>query len=225
MSGKRTPGARAGLSREQILDTALAIVDRDGLKALTMRGLGAALGVEAMTLYHYMPTKDALIDGLIERIFTTAAGPVDHSGDWRSRLRAYAESLRTTLLAHPGLLPMIARPAVTPATLDAVEATLRMLTKAGFPLARGLDTLNALTVFVIGHASAEAAIGDPGPPHGLDPQRHPLLFSAAASGAGSDDHERFRYAVGALLAGLSPSSDRTGPDRFEDRYGTGEEPH
>src|SRR5690348_15505571 len=119
MAGKRTAGARAGLSRSQILDAALAIVDRDGLKALTMRGLGAALGVEAMTVYHYVPTKDALVDGLVERIFTTAAGPEGHPGDWRSRLRAYAESLRTTLLKHPGLLPVIARPAVTPATLDA----------------------------------------------------------------------------------------------------------
>src|SRR5690242_18157615 len=140
MSGKRTPGVRAGLTRAHILDAALAIVDRDGLKGLTMRGLGAALGVEAMTLYHYVPTKEALIDGLVERVFTTAAGPAGHSGDYRSRLRAYAESLRTTLLAHPALLPVIARPAATPATLDAVEALLRALTAAGFSLGRALDT-------------------------------------------------------------------------------------
>jgi AcrR family transcriptional regulator len=157
-----------------------------------------------MTLYHYVPTKDALIDDLIEQIFVTAAGPVGHSGDWRSRLRAYAESLRTTVLKHPGLLPLIARPAVTPATLDAVEEMLRVLTSAGFSLARALDTLNALTVFVIGHASAEAAIGSPGPPAGLAPERRPLLVTAVAEGAGSDDQERFRYALSALLAGLRP---------------------
>jgi AcrR family transcriptional regulator len=217
MSAKRTPGVRAGLSRGQILDAAMAIVDADGLKALTMRGLGAALGVEAMTLYHYVPTKDALIDGLIERIFITAAGPMGHPGDWRARLWAYAQGLRTTLLKHPGLLPVIARPAVTPATLDAVEAMLRVLTEAGFSLARGLDTLNALTVFVIGHASAEAAIGSPGPPSGLDPRRHPLLLAAVAGGSGDDDQERFRYAVSALLAGLTP--DRSA-DARPDRYGT-----
>jgi AcrR family transcriptional regulator len=213
MSGKRTPGVRAGISRELILDAALAVVDRDGLKALTMRGLGATLGVEAMTLYHYVPTKDALIDGLVERVFLTATGPVGPSGDFRSRLRAYAESLRTTLLKHPGLLPVIARPAVTPTTLDAVEAMLRELTAAGFPLGRALDTLNALTVLVIGHASAEAAIGEPGPPSGLSPQRHPLLLQAAATGAGSDDHERFRYAVSTFLAGLPPSRDESVADR------------
>jgi AcrR family transcriptional regulator len=217
LSAKRTPGARAGLSRPQILDAALTIADRDGLKALTMRALGAALGVEAMTIYHYVPTKDALIDGLVERIFTTAAGPEGHAGDWRSRLRAYAESLRTTLLAHPALLPVIARPAVTPATLDAVEAMLRVLAAAGFSLARALDTLNALTVFVIGHASAEAAIGTVGPPAGLSPERHPLLVSAVSAGAGSDDHERFRYAVDALLAGLVPD---LSADVRPDRYGT-----
>jgi hypothetical protein len=59
---------------------------------------------------------------------------------------------------------------------------------------------------VIGHASAEAAIGDAGPPAGLDPERHPLLLAAARSGAGSDDHQRFRYAVRALLAGLGPGA-------------------
>jgi hypothetical protein len=94
---------------------------------------------------------------------------------------------------------------VTPATLDALEATLRLLTGAGFGLPRAIDALNALTVFVVGHATAEAAIGDAGPPAGLDPQRHPLLAEAARSGAGAGDHERFRYAVKALLAGLAPT--------------------
>jgi hypothetical protein len=156
---------------------------------------------------------DAFIDGLTERIFRTAAGPVGHSGDWRSRLRAYAESLRATLLEHPGLLPVIARPAVTPATLDAVEAMLGVLTAAGFPLGRALDVLDALTAFVVGHASAEAAIGTSGPPPGLSPERHPLLAAAVADGAGTDDHERFRYAVDALLAGLSPDRDESSGDR------------
>jgi AcrR family transcriptional regulator len=219
---KRTPGVRAGLTREQILDAALLLVDgagtgtesgggsgqrrNRGLAGLTMRNLGAALGVEAMTLYHYFPTKDALLDGLTERIFTAAARPAAGVGDWRAQLSAYAESLRSTLLAHPAMLPVIARPAVTPATLDAVESTLRLLIAAGFPLGRAIDALNALTVFVIGHASAEAAIGAAGPPAGLDPERHPLLLEAARSGAGSDDQERFRYAIRALLAGLAPEA-------------------
>jgi AcrR family transcriptional regulator len=230
MAAKRTQGSRAGLSRDQILDAALELADAEGLGALTMRRLGAALGVEAMTLYHYVPNKNALIDGLVERIFTAAqpaagpaaaqpaagpaaaqpaAGPAAAQpaaapdADWRSHLEAYAEALRATLLAHPGVLPVIVRPAATPATLDAVEDLLRLLTGSGFPLARALDALNALVIFVIAHTAAEATITAPAP-LGFDPGRHPLLAEAARTGAGLSDHARFRYAVQALLAGLTP---------------------
>ena len=58
---KRTRADRAGLSRAQVLDAALDLVDRDGVAALSMRRLGAELGVEAMTLYHYLPNKDACL--------------------------------------------------------------------------------------------------------------------------------------------------------------------
>ena len=69
---KRTRADRAGLSRGQVLDAALDLVDRDGVAALSMRRLGAELGVEAMTVYHYLPNKDALLDGIVERVMAQA---------------------------------------------------------------------------------------------------------------------------------------------------------
>lgn len=218
---KRTPGNRAGLNRERVLDTALALADRDGVRALTMRRLGDELGVEAMTLYHYVANKDALLDGLVERVFARAmahaeqqaarAADAEHVDAWRELLAAYASALRTALLRHPGVLSLATtRPAVTPATLDVVESTLGALTSAGFPLARAVDALNALTVFVIGHASAEAAIAPaPDSPGSaawladLDPARYPLLTEAAREGAGTDDEQRFTFAVDALLTGYT----------------------
>ncbi|GAA2328709.1 TetR/AcrR family transcriptional regulator C-terminal domain-containing protein [Dactylosporangium salmoneum] len=209
MPPKRQRGERAGLTREQVLDTALALVDESGLPALTMRALGARLGVEAMTLYHYVPNKDALIDGMVERLFTSAAREGRPGEDWRTHLCDYAHDLRAALLRHPGILPAVVRPAVTPATLDGVEAGLRVLTAAGFPLARAVDALNALTLFVLGHTAAEVAItpgeADAGSPAWLatlDESRYPLLLRAARTGAGTDDAARFSYAVDALLAGL-----------------------
>ncbi|MER6893289.1 TetR family transcriptional regulator, partial [Amycolatopsis sp. NPDC000740] len=65
---------RAGLTRERVVDAALAFVDEHGIAALSMRKLGAELGVEAMTLYHYVPNKEALLDALIDRLVSALAG-------------------------------------------------------------------------------------------------------------------------------------------------------
>ncbi|GAA2021633.1 TetR/AcrR family transcriptional regulator C-terminal domain-containing protein [Catenulispora yoronensis] len=208
--GSRGPGQKVGLTRQQILDAALALVDRDGLAALTMRSLGAELGVEAMTIYHYVPTKDALLDGIVERAFTLAAPPADPAQPWQRSLNDYAHGLLNGLLNHPGILPLASsRPAVTPDLLDGVEGYLRVLAAAGFPLGRALHAINALTVFVLGHATAAVRIDPAAEDVGaaawvaeLDPERYPLLVEAAATGQGTDDDERFALAVEALISGF-----------------------
>lgn len=198
----RTPGQRAGLSRERVLDVALTIADRDGLAGLTMRKLGAELGVEAMTLYHHLPNKDALLDGLVERVLELATPP--ETGDWAASMRGYAIGLRAMLLEHPGVLPLAAtRPAVTPGTLRTVERSLTLLRDAGFPLGLALDLVNALSVFVIGHVAAEVAIPT-APPMELD--EFPLLAEAVRTGAGVDDADRFHVAVDAFLLGFGQLS-------------------
>ena len=97
----RGQGERAGLSRGLVLDAAVALVDSDGLDGLSMRKLGTALGVEAMTVYHYVPNKAALLDGLVEWVMqhsATGPGPADGLS-WDQVLRRFAETLRTTLLS------------------------------------------------------------------------------------------------------------------------------
>lgn len=216
MPPKRTRAERAGLSRDQILDAALTIADRDGLATLSMRKLGAELGVEAMTLYHYVPNKDALLDGMVERVLSAAdTGMAD--APWPEALTHYARALRTALLRHPGTLPLVAtRPAVTPRTLQTAERGLTLLCAAGFDLGRALDSLNALTLFVVAHATSEARIapineaGEAGSSEflkTLDPQEFPLIIEAARTGSGTDDESRFEYAVAALLTGFAAARD------------------
>jgi AcrR family transcriptional regulator len=209
MPTSRTRGERAGLSRDRILDAALAMADRDGLEKLSMRRLGEELGVDAMTVYHHVPNKDALLDGLVERVLTEAV-PEELHGPWPQALRSYAWALRAALLRHPGALPLaVTRPATTPATLRVGERGLELLREAGFPLGRALDMVNTLSVFVVGHTLAEVR-GSPteGPGSaawvaGLDPADFPLLVQAAREGAGTSDEERFRFAVEALLSGFA----------------------
>jgi AcrR family transcriptional regulator len=211
---KRTRAGRAGLSREQVLDAALDLIDRHGVAALSMRRLGAELAVEAMTLYHYLPNKDALLDAVVERVMAEAeAGLLD--GPWDRALTDYARSLRATLLRHPGAALLVAtRPAVTTETLRAAERGLTLLCGAGFPLGRALDTLNALTLFVVAHAASEvstaavnaaAAAGSQDYVAGLDEREFPLLARAARTSAGTDDRTRFEFAIGAFIRGVSPA--------------------
>ncbi|MGI5125816.1 TetR/AcrR family transcriptional regulator C-terminal domain-containing protein [Pseudonocardia sp. CA-107938] len=200
MAPRRTRGERVGLTRARVIDAALAIVDRDGLAALSMRRLGTELGVEAMTVYHHVPGKEAVLDGLVERVL---AGAGEIEGDeWSGALRTYAVSLRAALLAHPGVLPLaLSRPATTPEALALVERGLHLLTTSGFEIGRALDLLNALTVLVVGHTIAEAAISDA---PAADYADLPLLRQAALMGVGTSDEARFRFAVDALLAGAAP---------------------
>ena len=210
---RRGAGERAGLTRARVLDAALDLADRSGAAALTMRRLGAELGVEAMTLYHYVPSKEALLDGMVERVLDLSALPHSGGQPWDAALRDYAETLRATLLRHPGVLPLaLSRPAATPQSLQAVETGLRVLTASGFSLGAALDALNSLTIFVVGHATAEAGMagvhqaGAPGSTAALadlDPAAYPLLTEAARAGQGTDDHQRFRFGVAALLAGFA----------------------
>ena len=203
------------MSRQQVLDAALSLADRDGVAALSMRRLGAELGVEAMTLYHYLPNKDALLDGIVERVMaqteTTPAG-----GPWERALTDYARSLRATLLRHPGAALLVAtRPAVTPETLRAAERGLALLCGAGFPVGLALDTLNALTLFTVAHAASEVstaavhaarAAGSQDYLAGLDEEEFPLLTDAARSSKGTDDGARFEFAIAAFLRGVAPDS-------------------
>lgn len=87
----------------RIVDAALELVDRDGLAELSMRKLGAALGVEAMSLYKHVSDKEQVLDLLVERVYSLMELP-DQSDMWADRLRLSAHELRRVAIAHPHLL-------------------------------------------------------------------------------------------------------------------------
>lgn len=192
------------LTRAQVLDAALALADRDGIGKLSMRRIGAELGVEAMTLYHYVPNKDAVLDGLVERIVAgVAPEPTGPRTVW---LAEFAHTFRAELLRHPSVVPLVAtRPVATPDALAAVERAVAALVAEGLAPLRAFQLLNAVTTFVIGHTLAELDPADaapPTPPHGAD--ELPFLAQALAAGLGTqaDHDERFALAIAALLAGI-----------------------
>src|SRR5262245_29256001 len=130
---------RPTLTRERVLVAARELADRDGIEALTMRRLADDLGVEAMSLYHHLPNKDAILDGLVELGFQEIAdevgepGALDGPGSWQPALRARALGARRVHLRHrwlPGLLE--SRSAISPSMVRYVDGNVGVMRGGGF---------------------------------------------------------------------------------------------
>ncbi len=156
------PAAAAGrnngqLTRSVILQTALAIVDRDGLDGLSIRRLSAALGRDPVMLYRHVPNKAAVLDGVAEIVL--AQLPVDTTDpDWAGQLRTIARDFRQLALAHPNVVPLlVTRPLATPlgqrppGMLRPLEDVLALLTSAGFTGEDALHTYRVLFGYLYGH--------------------------------------------------------------------------
>src|SRR5512144_1887431 len=102
----------AGLSRERVCKEALALVDEEGLEALSMRRLGARLGVEAMSLYRHVRNKADLLDALHAAVLGGLEPAVSDDG-WRPLLAGMVRALHAALVAHPHVLPLFTTRPVT----------------------------------------------------------------------------------------------------------------
>lgn len=100
--------ARSALSRDKIVTAALRLIDRHGLDELSTRKVGRALRCEAMAIYHYFPSKDALLDGVVERLVAPLAVPDPPPADWVEALRAVAHAYRRIAHDHPRAFPLLA---------------------------------------------------------------------------------------------------------------------
>src|SRR3954468_24941422 len=90
---------RGRLSKERVLQAAVALAGRDGIEPLTMRKLADELGAGAMSLYHYVPNKDELLDGMVDIVFGEIELPTADA-DWRTAMRRRAISTREALNRH-----------------------------------------------------------------------------------------------------------------------------
>ncbi|MEV0292399.1 TetR family transcriptional regulator [Nocardia sp. NPDC050710] len=123
------------LSRERIRESALALIDREGLSELTMRKLATELGVQAASLYGHYPTKDDLLDEIAHVIMSQVDASAFESEDWRPALVSWARSFRAALAAHPNFVPYLATsgPGRRDEALRAANAVHGGLVRAGWP--------------------------------------------------------------------------------------------
>ena len=146
------------LTPQAVVTTALAIADRHGIEALTMRGLARELGVEAMSLYHHFASKDALLEALVDRVSAAILLP-EAGGQWRAELRRRSVSVRQVLHAHPWALPLMeSRRAPGPANLAYHEANIACLRAAGFTPEQVAHAYAIVDAFVYGFVLQEATL-------------------------------------------------------------------
>jgi AcrR family transcriptional regulator len=148
----RNAKARAPLNRERVLRAALALADKGGIESLTMRGLGQELGVEAMSLYNHVTSKDDILDGIVDLVFSEIALPSGRTG-WKTAMRRRAMSAREALLRHPwatGLMQSRTQPG--PATMGHHDSVLGSLRKAGFTVVMAAHAFSVIDGYVYGFA-------------------------------------------------------------------------
>lgn len=165
---------RPGSRRDRILAEAMALADERGLDAVTMRAVAERVGVTPMALYPHVGGKQALLDGLLERLLAELPIPPDELS-WQDRLRALARSLRDTGRAHPGVFPLLlARPATTVGSLRVVEALYAALLDAGVPAPEVARAERLVSTFAIGFVASEVT-GRFGPGSATPRQRRTML--------------------------------------------------
>lgn len=168
MSGEheRAAAPRERLDRHRILVAAVAMIDESGLGELSMRSLGRRLGVEAMALYRYVPSRESLLDGVVELVVDEMyADPLMHllpEDDWQDYVVRLAHGVRRLALRHPQVFPLVAtRPPAAPwvrpplRSLHWIESFLAGLLSHRFTEQQAVDAYQAVSSFLLGHLLLE----------------------------------------------------------------------
>lgn len=154
--------AKRPLTRRRILRAALRLIDRDGLDALSMRRLGAALGVEAMALYRHVESKERLLAGVAELMLEELELPSAGAASWAEAWTALAHSYRRLARSHPGAFRLLAlSPLSTAARFERARAPLAILREAGFDERQAERAFRTLLSYADGYLLRELTDGDP----------------------------------------------------------------
>ena len=205
------PTSRTPLTRDRIVEAARSLIDEDGLDALSMRKLGARLGVEAMSLYNHVDNKDDVLDGVLESLLAEVALPSPEL-PWRDRLRELAISFRAVATAHPAMIPLFTTRRVRGQRGWApLVCAYEILREEGLEPADAVDAFFTAASFVLGFALTEVgALGEltGRPPADALVSRPPAaLVEMGTELFSSDTDRRFLSGLDLILAGLERRMD------------------
>jgi AcrR family transcriptional regulator len=203
------------LSRDRVLRAAVGLADAEGIEGLSMRRLGQAVGVEAMSLYNHIASKEDLLDGMVDSVFAEIDLPVV-GGPWRPELRRRAYSQRSAVRRHPWAAALMeSRTSPGQATLRQHDSVLGCLRAQGFSVAMAAHAFSLLDAYVYGfvlqettlpfetadEAAAVAAAMMPA----ISPEDYPHLVELATEHVlrpGYDYGDEFEFGLELILDGL-----------------------
>ncbi|WP_190989081.1 TetR/AcrR family transcriptional regulator [Pseudarthrobacter sulfonivorans] len=218
---KSRPGPRRTLTEEEILEAALNLLDEGGMKAASIRGIAARVGVAPNAVYTYFPDKAAVVQAIVEHLL----GLVDHAVfadrdmPWRQRIEALALELRERLTAHPGAVNlMIGGPMNGPHALALNERLMGIFVDTGLTPWDAAKAAYLLIVYVFGSIALEVA--ESGGTHRLPPEAeriaarqagfsaippetHPLSAAAVGTMAGYISTEQYMWGLRKVLDGIT----------------------
>jgi AcrR family transcriptional regulator len=149
---------RQTLNRDRVLEGAVALADEIGIEELTIRRLAEVLGTKPMTIYYHVPSKDEIVDGMVEVVFSEIDKPPADE-DWRSAIRKRCVSARTVISRHPWAAPLMeSRTSPGPENLGHHEAVLACLRRGGLSWQMTAHAYAVLDAFVYGFAFQEATL-------------------------------------------------------------------
>lgn len=221
MSPKKAP-TRRPLTAERVIDGAVALVDEIGIDAFTIRRLADAIDVKPMTIYHHLPNKEAIIDGMVDRVFGEIDLPPTDLG-WRAAIQVRSRSMRRVLASHPWASPLMeTRTSPGVATLRHHDAVLGCFRSAGFSIELTGHAYAVIDAFLYGFALQEATLPATGGDElaevaaSMADQMPTDVFPYLAEftteyvlKAGYDFGNEFEFGLGLILDGFERAADLT----------------
>lgn len=212
------------LSAARVLAGAIGLADRIGIEQLTMRKLATELDVRTMTIYHHVPNKEAILDGMVDIVFSEISRPPADT-DWKTAMRRRSLSARAVLARHPWAVPLMeSRTAPGPETLRHHDAVIGCLRRGGFSIGMTAHAYALIDSYIYGFALQEAnlpatggeqmanlaeAIIEPLPtgeyPHLIELTTEHILQ------AGYDFGAEFEFGLDLILDGLEAAAKRSDP--------------
>ncbi|WP_405764003.1 TetR/AcrR family transcriptional regulator [Actinacidiphila glaucinigra] len=174
--------ARKTLTRQLVVRAAVELADAGGLETISMRKVGEAVGVEAMSLYNHVANKEDLLDGMVDVVFGEVELPKP-GGDWRQAMRQRAISMRLVLSRHRWAIGLMeSRSTPGPATLRHHDAVLGCLREGGLSLTLTAHAVSVLDSYIYGFALQEKTL-----PFG-SPEETAELAGSIMSGFGDGEY-------------------------------------